>query len=252
MIPIKSKAEIAIMREAGKILAQILDLVLSKVKVGTSTKELDKFAEQEIRKVNGFPIFKGYQKFPTALCACINSEVVHAAAIPDRKLKDGDIFSVDVGMRYPAKNGMIVDMAKTVPVGKISDQAKRLIKITEESLNIAIKKIKSGIHLGDISYAIQYYVEENNFNVVREMVGHGVGKKLHEEPQVPNYGLSGTGPILMPGMTLAIEPMVTIGHWKLIQDKKNYAFKTQDNSLSAHFEHTVLVTENESEILTKL
>ena len=251
MIKIKTQQEIELMRKAGKELARIFDLIFKQVEVGMSTKYLDKLAEDEIRKINGFPIFKGYHGFPTAVCTCINAEVVHAAAVPDRKLQDGDIFSLDIGMRLPAKNGMIVDMAKTIGIGKISSEAKKLIKITEQVLDLAIKKIKPGIYLGNISNFIQIYTEKNSFNVVREMVGHGVGRKLHEDPQIPNYGLPSTGPVLQTGMVLAIEPMTTAEHWKLEYKKENQAYKTADNSLSAHFEHTVLVTENGSEVLTR-
>ncbi|MFH1610404.1 MAG: type I methionyl aminopeptidase [Patescibacteria group bacterium] len=251
MIPIKSEKEIQLMRQAGKELARILNLVVKKVKVGVGTKELDELAEKEIRKIGGFPIFKGYQGFPTVLCTCINEEVVHASAIPDRKLKDGDIFSIDIGIRLPSKNGMIADMATTVAVGKISKQAEKLMDVTKKSLELAIQKIKPDIYLGDISYAIQSYVEKNGFNVVRDLVGHGVGKKLHEDPQVPNYGLVKTGPILKSGMTLAIEPMVTAGKWQLEFKKENQAYMTVDKSLVAHFEHTVLITDKGAEILTK-
>ena len=267
MIIIKTQQEIEIMREGGKILARILKMVAEKVEPGIGTKELNTFAEQEIRKAGGWPAFKGYHKFPTTLCTCINSEIVHAPALPDRKLKSGDILSIDVGMRYPARpvrrspdseayrdvggKGLVTDTSITVPVGKISKEAKKLLSVTKKSLNLAIKKIKPGISLGNISYTIQEFVEKNNFNVVRDLVGHGVGKKVHEEPQIPNYGLKNTGPILQAGMTLAIEPMVTAGDFKVIVDKDKQTFKTKDGSLSAHFEHTVLVIERGSEILTK-
>ena len=251
MIPIKNEKEIQLMREAGKELARILNLVVKKVKVGIGTKELDELAEKEIRKIKGFPIFKGYQGFTTTLCTCINEEVVHAVAIPDRKLKNGDIFSIDVGMRLPSKGGMVVDMATTVKIGKVPKQTEKLVGVTKKALELAIKKIKPGVHLGDMSSEVQKYVEKNGFNVVRDLVGHGVGKKLHEDPQVPNYGLSGTGPILKPGMTLAIEPMVVQGHWQLEFKKDNQAYATVDKSLAAHFEHTVLITDKGCEILTK-
>ena len=256
------------MRECGKHLARILNLLIKKADIGVGTKELNELAEKEIKKINGWPIFKGYQGFPTAICTCINNEVVHAPAIPNRILQDGDILSIDIGLRYPAKparcspalpsgrlgeggNGMITDMAKTVSIGKISHSTKKLLSVTKKSLDLAIKKIKPGIYLGNISYEIQRFVEKNKFSVVYELVGHGVGKKLHEPPQIPNFGKKGTGPILKSGMTLAIEPMVTAGNPDVVVDKKTNAFKTEDNSLAAHFEHTILVTEKGSEILTK-
>ncbi len=252
MIIIKSQQEIKIMRQSGRILAQILNLLVKKVKPGIGTKELNQIAEREIRLAGGWPIFKGYQGFPTTLCTSINSEVVHAPAIPDRKLKSGDILSIDIGIKYPAKNGMITDMSTTVAVGKISKPAKKLIETTKKALNLAIKTVKPGVHLGDISNVIQKYAEKNNFNVVRDLVGHGVGRKLHEPPQIPNYGLPGSGPILQAGMTLAFEPMVTAGTYEVKIDKNGQTYKTKDGSLAAHFEHTILVTKKGSEILTKI
>jgi len=250
MIIIKTNKEIEFMRQGGRILARVLKLVAERARPGVGTKELDEFAESEIRKAGGQPAFKGYRGFPSTLCTSINSEVVHAPAIPDRKLKEGDILSLDAGVRYPVKKGMVVDAAITLPVGKVSHKAKRLIKVTKKSLDLAIKKIRPGIYLGDISFTIQNFVEKNNFNVIRELVGHGVGRRVHEEPQIPNYGLKKTGPILQPGMTLAIEPMVAMGDFSVMLDKDKQTFKTKDGSLSAHFEHTVLVTEKGSEVLT--
>jgi methionyl aminopeptidase len=250
MIPIKTSKEIETMRQGGKILASILDIVIKKVKPGVGTQELDQLAEDEIRLAGGFPIFKGYHGFPTAICTCINDEVVHAPAKPNRILKSGDILTLDLGMRYPAKNGMIVDMAKTISVGKINKSTKKLINVTEQTLTLSIKKIKAGAYLGDISHTIQQHAEKNGFSVVRDLSGHGVGKRLHEDPQILNYGKPQTGPILKAGMTLAIEPMINIGEYSVIEDKKGI-FKTKDNKLSAHFEHTILVTQNGAEILTQ-
>lgn len=252
MIPLKTAQEIALMRQGGHILARILKLVEEQVKPGLGTKELDELAESEIRLVGGFPAFKGYRGFPSSLCTCLNEEIVHAPALPNRQLKQGDILSLDLGMRYPAKKGLVVDMAITLPVGKVSKDVQKLIHVTRKALNLAVKKIKPGLHLGDVSLAIQEFVEKNGFNVVKELVGHGVGRKVHEEPQIPNYGLKNTGPILELGMTLALEPMVTMGDFKVILDKDKQTFKTADGSLSAHFEHTVLVTEKGSEVLTIL
>lgn len=240
------------MRQGGKILARILNLALAKAKIGIGTKELDTFVEKEIRAANGWPAFKGYQGFPSSICTCLTNEIVHAPAIPNRLLKNGDLLTIDVGMRYPAKNGLVTDMAITIAIGEITKQEKKLIKITEEALNVAIKKIKPGIRLGDLSSLIQNYVEKNSFQVIRDLVGHGVGEKIHEEPQIPNYGQPRTGPLLQPGMTLAIEPMVSMGNYLITLDKNKQTFKMADNSPCAHFEHTVLVTEKGSEILTKI
>jgi len=251
MIPIKTENQIEQMKKGGTILARVLNAAAKMVGPGIGTAELDEFVESEIRAANGFPIFKGYHGFPTALCTSINDEVVHAPAKPNRILKEGDIVGLDLCLRYPAKNGLVVDAALTVAVGKISKSAKKLMAATADALNVAIKKIKPGIKLGDISSAIQVAVEKKGFSVVRDLVGHGVGEKLHEEPQIPNYGLPGTGPILEAGMTLAIEPMVNAGRCFVMEDRKTGAFKTADGSLSAHFEHTVLVTEKGCEILTK-
>jgi methionyl aminopeptidase len=252
MISIKTQPEIELMRQGGKILARILNLTVKMVKPGVGTLELDNFVENEIRLAGAFPIFKGYRGFPTALCTSLNEEVVHGAARPNRILKEGDIVGLDTGLRYPAKDGLVVDAALTVAVGKISPATKKLMAVAEKALMIAIKKIKPKARLGDVSFAIQMTAEKNGFNVVRDLVGHGVGYKLHEEPEIPNYGLPGTGPVLLPGMTLAIEPMVNQGGYEVFEDRKTKAFRTADNLLSAHFEHTILVTEKGCEILTRI
>ncbi len=239
------------MRQGGKILARILNLLQKKVKPGVGTKELNNLAEDEIRLAGGWPAFKGYQGFPSALCTCLNTEIVHAPAIPNRQLKEGDILSLDLGIRYPAKNGLVVDAAITLPVGKVSREVKKLIETTRQALTLAIKKIKPGRPLGDVSAEIQKYAEKNSFNVIRDLVGHGVGYKVHEEPEIPNYCRFDRGPILEPGMTLAIEPMITLGHHAVVVDKNKHTYRMKDESLCAHFEHTVLVTERGSEILTK-
>ncbi|MFC1622570.1 type I methionyl aminopeptidase [Patescibacteria group bacterium] len=251
MIPIKNQQEIEIMRSGGKILATLLNLLKKQAQTGIGTLELDKFAENYILSQGGQPAFKGYHGFPSTLCTCLNSEVVHAPAKPNRVLKQGDILSIDVGMRYPAKQGLITDMAITLPIGKIDKLERKLIKTTKDCLAQAVKIIKPGVYLGDVSHAIQTLAEKNNFNVVRDLSGHGVGKKLHEEPQVLNYGLKNTGPILQSGMTLAIEPMLTAGSYEIILAKDKQTYLTRDNSLSAHFEHTVLITPQGAEILTK-
>ena len=250
MIPIKTEKEIELMREGGKILSQILDMIIKKAEVGVGTQELDEFAEAEIKKVGGYPVFKGYGGFPTTTCMSINEEVVHAPAIPDRKLKNGDVLSVDIGMRYPSKGGMVTDMARTKIIGEDIQNAKKLLSVTKESLDKAIKIIKAGVYLGDISYTIQKHVEKNGFNVVRDLSGHGVGRELHEDPQILNFGKPRTGVVLKAGMTLAIEPMVVVGNYRIKTKKDGITFKTQDNSLSAHFEHTILVTKVGAEVLT--
>lgn len=251
-IPIKTPNQIQTMRQGGKILARILDLLVREAKPGIGTKYLDALAEKEIRKYGGWPAFKGYQGFPSSICTCLKNEIVHAPAIPNRFLKDSDILTIDIGMRYPAKNGLIVDMAATIPIGKITDEEEKLLQVTKDALNIAIKKIKPGHHLGVVSSAIQEFVEKNNFKVIRDLVGHGVGEKLHEEPQIPNFGNPDAGPILKSGMTLALEPMVSAGSYEIILDKNKQTFKMKDDSACAHFEHTVLVTEKGSEILTRI
>jgi methionyl aminopeptidase len=252
MINIKTEQEIKIMEQSGALLSSTLAKIVAQAIPGAHTKDLDKFAEEELRQNGGFPIFKGYGGFPTSICTSLNSEVVHGSAIPDRILKKGDLLSIDIGVRYPAKKGLITDMATSLIVGdEPTAEQQKLMDVTRESLNISISLIKPGIKLGAISHAIQEYVEKNNLNVVRDLVGHGVGHKLHEPPQIPNYGDPQDGVTLEAGMTLAIEPMVTVGSPDVIEDKKTKAYKTIDDKLSAHFEHTVLVTPSGSQILTK-
>ena len=250
MILIKTKKEIELMREGGKMLSHVLDMVIKKAEVGVGTQELDEFAEAEIKKVGGYPVFKGYGGFPTTTCMSINEEVVHGPAVPDRKLKNGDVLSIDIGMRFPTEGGMVTDMARTKIIGEDIQGAKKLLSVTKESLNKAIKKIKDGVYLGDISYTIQQHVEKNGFNVVRDLSGHGVGRELHEDPQILNFGRSGTGVILKAGMTVAIEPMIVMGNYKIETKEDGITFKTRDNSLSAHFEHTILITKDGADVLT--
>ena len=255
MINIKSSEEIKILREGGKILASILSEVARKVKPGLATVELDQLSEKLIRKNNGEPSFKNYKtrddrfSYPASLCVSINDEIVHGIPSKNRILKQGDIVSLDLGMKY--KN-LYTDMATTIGVGKISDQAEKLIDVTKKSLALGIKSIKDGACIGDIGSAIQLYAEKNGFNVVRQLVGHGVGYKVHEMPDIPNYGSKGTGLKLKKGMVLALEPMIVIGSSDIILDKDNWTWKTKDGLLSAHFEHTVAVTRNGAEILTKI
>lgn len=251
MILIKTKKEIDYIRESCKIVAETLQLVKSKIKIGVTTKELDLIAEDYIRSNNAIPAFKGYSqgngvKFPASLCTSVNCEVVHG--IPGNyELKDGDLISIDVGV---LKNNFYGDAAISVGVGKVSDIKQKLMEVTERSLYIGIEQAKESNKLQDISFAIQSYVESNGFSVVRDLCGHGVGKYLHEDPSIPNYGKRGAGPNLKKGMTLAIEPMVNVGDWKIIVASDGWTIKTADGTDSAHFEHTILITDKEPEILT--
>jgi methionyl aminopeptidase len=256
MITIKTQREIEIMREGGKILAKILEELEKKVRPGINTKELNRLAESLIFKSGARASFKGYKNtkdgivdpYPAALCTSINEEIVHC--LPSKRvLKEGDIISLDLGIFY---KGFHTDMAITVPVGRISPEAQRLIRVTKKALKRGIKEIKPGNHLGDIENAIQKYVESQGFNVIRDLCGHGIGKELHEDPQILNFGKKGTGPELVEGMVLCPEPMVAVGDPTIKRAKDNIGYQTFDNSLSAHFEHTVVVTKNGAEVLTRL
>jgi methionyl aminopeptidase len=247
MIICKTQRELEIMREAGRIVA-LTHLELQKyIEPGITTKELDAIAEKYIRACDAIPSFKGYNGFRGSICASVNEELVHG--IPgDRVLREGDIISIDIGAKY---NGYHGDSAWTYPVGKISDETQRLLDVTEESLYKGLKEAKPGDRLSNISHAIQTYVEEHAFSVVREYVGHGVGQELHEDQQIPHYGPPNKGPRLKPGMVLAIEPMVNAGtrYVKTLAD--DWTVVTVDGKVCAHFEHTVAITENGYEILTK-
>ncbi len=257
MIFIKTPAEIEKMRAGGKILAQIFKQLSQAVRPGVSGFELDKLAEKLTKKHQVLPAFKGYipddlrgtkkHGFPAVICFSLNSEVVHGLPTKEKIIKEGDIVALDMGIKY---QDFFLDKAITLVVGKTSGQAKKLIKVTEEVLNLAIKKIKPGIYLGDISSFIQKYVEQNGFSVVRDLTGHGIGKALHEEPAIFNFGKPGTGPVLKEGMVLAIEPMVNAGGYKIKISSDGWTIFTVDNSLSAHFEETVAVTKNGYEVLT--
>jgi methionyl aminopeptidase len=249
MIILKSPSEIAVMRIAGSILAAVLEELRAVIRPGVSLAELDRKAEQKTRQYKAIPAFKGYNGFPASLCASVNEEVVHG--IPgSRILKNGDIIGLDFGVIYQS---FYADSAITVPVGEVSPEANQLIKITEEALFKGISHAKPGNRLYDISGAIQQYVESNGFSVVRDFVGHGIGRKMHESPQIPNFVGNDFNPILKPGMALAIEPMVNIGTYDVEVDMKdNWTVRTADHKYSAHFEHTVAVTGAEPEILTLL
>lgn len=249
MIVLKSEQELAIMREAGKIAAEALQAVRERVQPGISTAELDQIACEFITKRNAIPAFKGYHGFPASICASINDEVVHGIPSKKRVLKDGDILSVDVGAVF---KGFVGDTATTIPVGEISSDAQKLLEVTEGALAAGIAQARTGNFLEDISGAVQDYAESRGFSVVREYVGHGVGRSMHEEPQIPNYRQGKRGPKLKPGMTLAIEPMINEGVWETRTLGDKWTVVTKDGKLSAHFEHTIAVTEDQPEILTKL
>jgi methionyl aminopeptidase len=248
MISIKSLKEIEIMAEGGRILAQIMKELEKQVKPGVTTKELDRLAESLIFKYRGKCSFRGYQGFPTCLCASVNEEIVHAVP-SSRQLKEGDILSLDLGIEY---GGYHTDMAVTLPVGKIDSEAQRLIRVAKKALKRGIKKIRPGNTFGDIGNTIQRYVESQGFSVICDLGGHGIGRNLHEDPQVPNYGKRHRGEKLKEGMTFCIEPMVTAGDCKIKKSKDGHGFETADASLSAHFEHTVAVTQYGARILTMI
>ncbi len=236
------------MREAGRIVAMAHAAVKQLIAPGITTRELDAEVEKVILQAGATPSFKGYQGFPAAICASVNEELVHG--IPSsKKLHDGDIISVDIGAYYKGYHG---DSANTFAVGKISIEAQRLLEVTEASLFEGIKMAKSGNHLSDISHAVQVYVEAKEMSIVRDYVGHGIGREMHEPPQVPNYGLPGRGIRLRPGHVLAIEPMVNLGGPDVRTLADNWTVITEDGSLCAHFEHTVAITEEGPEILTAL
>ncbi|MCK4993598.1 MAG: type I methionyl aminopeptidase [Candidatus Omnitrophica bacterium] len=244
----KTKSELAKIKKTSIIVAKTLKFLKTKIKPGITTHELDVQAEQFIRKSGGIPAFKGYRGYPASICASLNEEVVHG--IPSgRVLRDGDIISVDVGVEL---GGFFGDAAITYPVGKISQEAKKLLDVTREALYKAINMAKKGNRLGDVSHAVQSYVEKEGFSVVRDFVGHGIGASLHEEPQIPNFGEPGQGLILEAGMVLAIEPMVNAGTSKVVVLDDDWTAITRDRKLSAHFEHTVCVTYSKAEIFTRV
>ena len=248
MIVLKTDEEIKRMTEACRIVAEVLEGIKKLVSPVVTTKELDKFAESYIISKGARPAFKGYRGYPSTVCASLNEQVVHGIPSAD-KLKNGDIISIDVGVYY---NGFYGDAAVTLPVGSISRQAQKLLSVTENALEAGIKKAVTGNRLSDISSTIQAHVESEGFTVVRTFVGHGIGRELHEDPQIPNYGRPGEGPKLLEGMTLAIEPMVNAGGWEVNILKDGWTAVTKDGSLSAHFEHTVAIAKNGQNILTKL
>lgn len=246
VIQYKTEEEIDLMREAGKLLAQAHGEVAKLIREGVTTRELDRRAEEFIRDHGATPSFKGYNKFPFSLCLSPNSVVVHGFAT-DEPLQSGDILSVDCGVFL---NGYHADSAYTYPIGEVAPEVQQLLTDTKDSLYKGIEQAVSGNRVGDISYAIQNYVAPKGYGVVRELVGHGVGAKLHEKPEVPNYGKRGSGPKLQTGMTLAIEPMITLGKKEVVQEKDGWTIRTRDKKPAAHFEHTVVVRKDKAEILT--
>ena len=248
MIVYKSREEIEEIRLSNQIVARILEELKTLIRPGVQTKELDDYAEHRCRELGAVPAFKGYRDFPASLCTSINEEIVHG--IPSsRELREGDIISLDFGANH---RGFYGDAAVTCPVGEISPRAKKLIETAEKAFYHGIKRMKEGQRISDISSAIQNYVESQRFSVIRTFVGHGIGFSLHEEPQVPNFGMPGRGPKIKPGLVLAIEPMIAVGDWRVEVLADDWTAVTRDRSLSAHFEHTVALTENGLKILSLL
>lgn len=246
MITIKSEREIELMREAGKMVSMTHKYLKNFIKAGITTKELDRLAEEYIRKMGGVPTCKGYEGFPATLCTSVNDTVVHG--IPDNyKLKDGDIITIDMVIGYKGYQG---DAAWTYAVGEISDEKKYLMEHTEKALYEGVKQVKPGNHIGDISAAVESYATKHNLGVVKELCGHGIGREMHEDPEVPNYGTKGTGPKLREGMVICIEPMLNLGTADIYMLDDDWTIKTDDGMPAAHYEHTILVTKDGYEILT--
>jgi len=248
MIILKSLQEIEKIRQACLVVADVLDNIRDQVQPGVSTQALDEFAERRILAAGAKPAFKGYRGYPKTLCTSVNNEVIHGIPSKDVVLKQGDIVSIDVGAIV---EGFYGDAAITLPVGIITPEVERLIKVTEESLYRGIDQAKAGNRLYDISHAVQHHVEAHGYSVVREFVGHGIGRSLHEDPQIPNFGPQGQGPRLKPGMVLAVEPMVNRGASATVVKEDGWTAVTADGSLSAHFEHTVAVMADGPWVLTK-
>ncbi len=255
-IIIKTKEEIEILKEGGKRLATILYKIKDMIKPGISTKELDIYAEKLIREYGDEPAFLNYTPegvktpYPASLCVSVNEEVVHGIPKKDKILKEGDIVSIDLGLKH---KGLFTDMALTVAVGNVNEQNKKLLEITEQVLQVGISVSREGNRVGDIGYAIENFIrsQKYKYGIVEILAGHGVGRAIHEDPYIPNFGKKGTGDKLVSGMVIAIEPMLNLGTKNIILDKDEYTFRTADGKNSAHFEHTILITEGDPEILTK-
>jgi methionyl aminopeptidase len=246
MISIKSAREIEIMRRSGKITSKTLTRLIEAAKPGVTTAQLNRIADESIRSMGGVPTFIGYHGYPSAICASVNDEVVHGMP-GDRVLLEGDLLSLDIGTTF---EGYVSDSAITVGIGEVSDEAKRLMTVTQECLMHGIAQMQAGNRLGDIGNAIQRYAESHGYGVVRALVGHGIGRKMHEDPQVPNYGDAGTGTILRKGLVLAVEPMITQGTFEVETLDDGWTVVTEDGKLAAHFEHTIAITDQGPKILT--
>jgi methionyl aminopeptidase len=246
VITIKSSREIEIMRRSGKITSSTLSMLLRTARAGMTTREIDALAESSIRAQGGEPTFKGYNGFPASVCTSVNEVVVHG--IPDdRVLCDGDLLSIDIGTTF---EGYVSDSAATIAIGNVSEAAKRLMRVTQECLMLGIGAMQRGRRLSDIGNAVQIHAERHGYGVVRALVGHGIGRSMHEDPQVPNYGRRGEGPVMRPGLCLAIEPMITQGTYEVQMLEDGWTVVTADGKLAAHFEHTVALTEDGPRILT--
>ena len=248
MILLKSSRELGHMRAAGRILAEVKERLKALVRPGASTKDIDEDIESFIVGKGAVPAFKGYRGYPATVCTSINNEVVHGIPSAKRKLKDGDIIGLDLGCIVEGYYG---DCAITLPVGPVHERVQELLDVTRESLDKAIEQCRAGNRIGDISHAVQAHCESHGFGVVRAFVGHGIGRSLHEEPQVPNFGEGGRGPVLKAGMVLAIEPMVTMGSWEVRVLEDGWTAVTADGSFAAHFEDTIAITGNGPEVLTR-
>lgn len=249
MVEIKTPAELDLMRQASRIVAQVLALLKKEVRAGVSTAELNLLAEREIRNREAVPAFLGYRGYPATLCVSINEEVVHGIPSDKRIMRNGDLVSLDLGA---VCRGFYGDAAVTVAVGTVKPEIARLMDVTAAALSKALSEVRSGVRLGDVSHAVESFVTKNGMSVVREFTGHGIGRRLHEEPSIPNYGKPGSGVTLKPGMTLAIEPMVCLGKPEIVIQNDGWTAVSVDGRCTAHFEHTVAVTENGCEILSAI
>jgi methionyl aminopeptidase len=249
MIICKSAAEIEKLRRSGRMVRQVLGEIREQARPGITTMDLEKYVARRFKELGARSAFKGYRGYPCCLCASVNDEIIHGIPSDRRPLKEGDILSLDTGVIL---DGYYGDSAITIPIGAINESAQRLLKVTEEALELALDKVRVGNRLGDVSSTVQHYAEKNGYTVVREFVGHGIGKSMHEEPQIPNYGQPGHGPLLKPGMVFAIEPMVNAGGPGVRVLDDNWTAVTADGKLSAHFEHMVAVTKNGPDVLTRL
>ena len=246
MITIKSAEEIGKMRKAGALLHEVLDQLRNMIEPGVTTLHLDREAERMIRDAGAIPSFKGYEGFPASICASVNDEVVHGFP-SDKPLKEGSIVSIDCGLIL---DGWQSDSAFTAPVGKIDEEIARLIRVTEECFWLGARQVREGNRLGDVSHAVQEHAEKNGYGVIRDLCGHGIGREMHEDPNIPNYGPAGRGVRLRAGMALAIEPMIAMGRWPVYVEDNGWEVITRDHSLCSHYEHTLVVTTGEPEILT--